>query len=291
MGTSHTCIGQEGVAVGVLSAALREDAVTTTHRGHGHLLARGGDPKRMMAELFGHASGYSQGKGGSQMMMDPFIGFYGSNGITGGSIPFATGLALEAKLHRKPRVTICFFGDGASNQGVFHESLNMAALWELPIMYVVENNGYAMSTTTKNGVSIENIADRAAAYNIKGITTDGNQVEELYQCTSELLSQIRAGAGPCLLECKTYRLSGHSRGDPRVYRTREEEECAWQEDPIARLGCMLLKRDIATQEELAQIDTKTRAQITAAVEYAASDSPLDPTNAITQLFAPDNRAG
>lgn len=232
MGTAHTCIGQEAVAVGVAAALEACDAITTTHRGHGHFLARGADPRRAMAELFGRAEGYSRGRGGSQMMMAPELGFYGANGITGGSIPFATGLALDAQMRGSRRVTVCFFGDGASNQGVFHEALNMAALWKLPVLYVVENNGYAMSTSTVRGLADPCIADRALGYGMLGVTVDGNDLFAVQDAVAQFAAAARTGAGPALIECKTYRLSGHSRGDPRVYRTREEEAEAWQRDPI-----------------------------------------------------------
>lgn len=239
MGTAHTCIGQEAVAVGTAAALETRDAMTTTHRGHGHFLARGADPKRVMAELFGRETGYSRGRGGSQMMMDPSIGFFGANGITGGSIPFATGVALDAKLRDTGRVTVCFFGDGASNQGVFHETLNLAALWKLPVLFVVENNGYAMSTPTARGLANPHIADRASAYGITGVSVDGNDFFAVRDCVAQHAAVCRAGQGPVLLECVTYRLSGHSRGDPRVYRSREEEAAAWENDPILRLETRL----------------------------------------------------
>jgi pyruvate dehydrogenase E1 component alpha subunit len=262
MGTAHTCIGQEAVAVGTAAALKPCDAMTTTHRGHGHFLARGADAGRAMAELFGRETGYSRGRGGSQMMMDTAIGFFGANGITGGSIPFATGVALDAKLKGSERVTVCFFGDGASNQGVFHESVNIAALWKLPILYVVENNGYAMSTPTARGLANPRIADRAAAYGIPGVSVDGNDFFAVRDSVAALAADLRAGKGPALLECATYRLSGHSRGDPRVYRTREEEADAWKNDPILRLEkqLQLSAETIAThrQQALAIIEEAIR---------------------------------
>jgi len=261
MGTAHTCIGQEVVSVGVAWALQPQDAMTTTHRGHGHFLARGADPVKAMAELFGKSIGYSQGRGGSQMMMDPAIGFYGSNGITGGSIPFATGIALDASLRQSDRVIACMFGDGASNQGVFHESLNIAALWKLPVLYIVENNGYAMSTATGQGLANPCIADRARAYNIPGITVNGNDFEAVRDCVTEYAAAARTGQGPALIECLTYRLSGHSRGDPRVYRTRAEEQAAWDQDPVKLFEQRLIAEAYLTPDEAVLIQSEVSAEI------------------------------
>ena len=247
--------------------------MTTTHRGHGHFLARGADPVRAMAELFGKSIGYSKGRGGSQMMMDPEIGFYGSNGITGGSIPFATGVALDASIRKSDRVTACMFGDGASNQGVFHETLNMAALWKLPVLYIVENNGYAMSTATTRGLANPCLADRAKAYNIPGVTIDGNNFEEICDCVAEYAETARNGEGPALIECLTYRLSGHSRGDPRVYRTREEEQEAWDKDPITAMAKRLVDENILKTDELEVLHKKTSEIINQAIREC-EDAPL-----------------
>ncbi len=285
MGTAHTCIGQEAVAVGVAAALEPRDAMTTTHRGHGHFLARGADAGRAMAELFGRETGYSHGRGGSQMMMDPSIGFYGANGITGGSIPFATGLGLDAQLKGSGRVTVCFFGDGASNQGVFHESLNIAALWKLPVLYVVENNGYAMSTSTSRGLANPHIADRAAAYGIPGVRVDGNDFFAVRDAVASLAADARDGNGPALLECTTYRLSGHSRGDPRVYRTREEEASAWQKDPILRLEAHLKSDGTLTDDAIAETRLAAHAHIDEVVHFAESSPLPKPASLTNDLFA------
>ena len=285
MGTAHTCIGQEAVAAGIAAALETRDAMTTTHRGHGHFLARGADPGRAMAELFGRATGYSRGRGGSQMMMDTSIGFYGANGITGGSIPFATGLALDAKMRGTGRVTVCFFGDGASNQGVFHESLNIASLWDLPVLYVAENNGYAMSTATRNGLASERIADRAAAYRMPGLDVDGNDLRSVYETASAMVKEIRAGHGPALLECRTYRLSGHSRGDPRVYRSREEEDEAWLHDPILRLEETIKASGTVSDDDIKNARSKAKACIDAAVSFAENSPLPDPASLKNALFA------
>lgn len=285
MGTAHTCIGQEAVAVGTAAALETRDAMTTTHRGHGHFLARGADPKRVMAELFGRETGYSRGRGGSQMMMDPSIGFFGANGITGGSIPFATGVALDAKLRDTGRVTVCFFGDGASNQGVFHETLNLAALWKLPVLFVVENNGYAMSTPTARGLANPHIADRASAYGITGVSVDGNDFFAVRDCVAQHAAVCRAGQGPVLLECVTYRLSGHSRGDPRVYRSREEEAAAWENDPILRLETRLKADGTLTDATAKTLREKAQACVDDAIRFAESSPLPDPTSLQEDLFA------
>lgn len=285
MGTAHTCIGQEALCVGVAFALQQQDAMTTTHRGHGHFLARGADPARAMAELFGKAIGYSKGRGGSQMMMDTEIGFYGANGITAASIPFATGVALDASMRRTDRVTACMFGDGASNQGVFHETLNMAALWKLPVLYIVENNGYAMSTATNRGLANPRIAERAPAYSIPGVTINGNDVEEVCGCVMEYAEAARQGNGPALIECRTYRLSGHSRGDPRVYRKQEEEEEAWAEDPIKVLAKRMLDEDLLTEKELSAIHTETVDIIETAIQICENAQPASAAEFADSLFA------
>lgn len=285
MGTAHTCIGQEAVAVGTAAALEARDAMTTTHRGHGHFLARGADPKRVMAELFGRETGYSRGRGGSQMMMDPAIGFFGANGITGGSIPFATGLALDAKLRDTGRVTVCFFGDGASNQGVFHETLNLAALWKLPVLFVAENNGYAMSTPTARGLANPRIADRASAYGITGVSVDGNDFFAVRDGVAQHAAACRDGQGPVLLECVTYRLSGHSRGDPRVYRSREEEAAAWKNDPILRLETRLKDDGTLTDATAKTLREKAQACVDDAIRFAESSPLPDPASLQEDLFA------
>lgn len=267
VGTAHTCIGQEAIAVGVAAALLPQDAITSTHRGHGHFLARGADPRRLLAELFGRQGGYSRGRGGSQMMMAPELGFYGTNGITGASVAFAAGLALNAKLTDSDRVVVAFLGDGASNQGIVHETLNLAALWKLPLIVLCETNGYAMSTPTQSGVSTGSVAKRAEGYGIPGLSIDGNDFELVRDTVSSLAKRARGGEGPALLECRTYRLSGHSRGDPRVYRSREEEREAWTREPIARLAAK-----IADKQGLEETAHDVEAEIAAAIAFAEADT-------------------
>jgi pyruvate dehydrogenase E1 component alpha subunit len=284
-GTAHTCIGQEAVAVGVAAALRTGDAVTSTHRGHGHFLACGADPGRLMAELFGRADGYSRGRGGSQMMMDTALGFYGANGITGGSIPFANGLALDACRRGLDRVVACLFGDGASNQGVFHETLNLAALWKLPVLFICENNGYAMSTATCAGLANPCVADRAKAYGMLGVPVDGNDLPAVRQVVTEAAAYARGGAGPVLLECRTYRLSGHSRGDKREYRTRAEEAEAWAREPITRLESFLVTAGLADDTALARRRAEAAERVAAAIRFAEASPLPDPATVTGGVFA------
>ena len=285
MGTAHTCIGQEATAVGVAAALQPCDALTSTHRGHGHFLARGADPGRLMAELFGRATGYSGGRGGSQMMMDPALGFYGTNGITGASVAFAAGLALQARMTRGERVVVAFFGDGASSQGIIHESLNLAALWCLPLIALCEANGYAMSTPEVCGVSVASVAERAAAYGIPGARVDGNDVEAVQDAVAALAARARRGEGPALLECRTYRLSGHSRGDRREYRTREEEQAAWRQEPIARLAERLRGEGLLDAAGQAEHEAAAAARVAAAIAFAEASPEPDPAAVGEGVFA------
>lgn len=285
MGTAHTCIGQEAVAVGVAAALQPTDAMTSTHRGHGHFLARGAEPKRVMAELFGRATGYSRGRGGSQMMMDPAIGFYGANGITGASIPFAAGLALDAQMRNSNRVTVSLFGDGASNQGIFHETLNMASLWKLPVLFIVENNGYAMSTATQRGLANPCIADRAKAYAMPGTTVDGNDFFAVRDTVSAFAEAARNNNGPALIECMTYRLSGHSRGDQRTYRTREEESAAQKGDPLLRMEKYLCEREAVTDALLSEHRQRMEALIDDAIRFCEASPLPDPATYLAEALS------
>jgi len=284
-GTAHTCIGQEAVAVGVAAALQSGDAVTSTHRGHGHFLALGADPCRLMAELFGRATGYSRGRGGSQMMMDTSLGFYGANGITGGSIPFAAGLALDAQMRGMQRVVVCFFGDGAANQGVCHETMNLAALWKLPLVFLCENNGYAMSTSVQRGLAHPHMIDRAAAYGIPSASVDGNDLPAVQHATANALQHARSNKGPMLLECRTYRLSGHSRGDKREYRHMHEESEAWKREPIQRLEALLVEQKLADAATLTTHRAAAQQRIEAAIQFA-DVSPLPDVNTVAEgVFA------
>lgn len=285
MGTAHTCRGQEAVAVGVAAALTEADAMTSTHRGHGHLIARGGEPARLMAEMFGRDTGYSHGYGGSQMMMAPELGFYGANGITAGSMGFAAGLALESQMHGKKRVVLCILGDGASNQGMFHETLNLSALWKLPIVFLVENNGYAMSTSLADGLANPRVADRATGYGIPGRRVNGNDYFQVRDRVSDALDDARNGRGPTLLECMTYRFSGHSKGDPRVYRTREEETAAARNDPILMLENRMRMDHVATEDQFAQVRARAVQTIDRAVTFAENSPPAQMRRFTAGLYA------
>jgi TPP-dependent pyruvate/acetoin dehydrogenase alpha subunit len=265
-GTLHLCVGQEAVAVGVCGALNIDDYITSTHRGHGHFIAKGGDITRMMAELFGLREGYCGGAGGTQHMADFSIGHLGSNGITGGQIPVATGAALALKLAEKKQVVACFFGDGAANEGLFHESLNMASIWNLPIIYICENNLYAMSTPFQKAFNIHDIAIRSVAYGMRGRVVDGMDVLEVKNEAAEAVEAARNGKGPTLIECKTYRFSGHSKSDPRIYRTRQEE-ALWQEkDPINLLKKKLYGNG-ALELELETIENRVKTEIENAIVH------------------------
>ncbi len=266
-GTSHFCIGQEACAVGVVSAVRDTDWLVSNHRGHGHLLARGLDPARVMAELLGKATGYCGGRGGSQHLCSMADHFLGTNGITGGGIPIGTGAALALRYRRRDDIVVVFFGDGATNQGTFHESLNMASLWALPVLYVCENNGYAMSNPVAASIAAEGIAERAAAYRIRSERTDGMDLEAVRGHTAELAGHVRAGRGPALLELVTYRHCGHSKNDARVYRTREEE-ALWQgRDCIVRTEALLRTRGMS-DEAIEALRAAARQTIEEAVRTA-----------------------
>jgi len=267
-GTSHLSAGQEAVAVGACAVLRPDDYLTSSHRGHGHFLARGASPQRLMAELFGKEPGYSQGRGGTQHVADFSLGFLGMNGITGGMIPIATGAAFSARYRGSGQIAVAFFGDGASNQGTFHEALNMAAIWRLPALYLCENNCYAMSSPACAMVSVPDIAARAAAYGIPGVVVDGNDVLAVREVVAAAAARARAGDGPTLIEAKTYRILGHSRGDLCVYRTRDEEAAWAQRDPIARYRARLLDDGTLTPAAYDALEAEVAAEIDDAEQFA-----------------------
>lgn len=274
-GTAHLCAGQEAVAVGACSALKKGDYITSTHRGHGHFIARGGAPSRIMAELFGKRTGYSGGRGGSQLMASFKMGFLGANGITGGGLPLATGVALSIKLRKTKQVVACFFGDGAANQGTFHESLNMAAIWQLPIVYICENNLYAMSMAAKDAFPIEDIAVRAKSYGFPGVVVDGNDLFMVKRKVAEACRRARNQEGPTLIECKTYRFLGHSRGDQRKYRSREEERLWRRKDPIKLFKAKLVSKNLLTREEDKRIQGEAKRVVREAVRFARESKEPD----------------
>ena len=273
-GTMHLSIGQEASAVGICMPLGDADYITSTHRGHGHCIAKGADPKNMFAEFFGKETGYCRGRGGSMHIADVEKGNLGANGIVGGGLPIAVGAALAIKQQGRKDVAISFFGDGASNEGSFHESLNMAAIWKLPVVFVCENNKYGMSTSTERSMAVPNVADRAVAYNIPGVIVDGNRFSEVAAAALDAIERARAGLGPTLIECKTYRTRGHSRSDRNRYRTKEEIEAWKAKDPIQQFEAELTEHGLITAEEIAAIRAAAEAEIAAAVEFAiASPAP------------------
>ena len=285
-GGVHTYIGEEAVAVGVCANLRRDDYITSTHRGHGHIIAKGGDTRKMMAELYGKKTGYCKGKGGSMHIADFSIGILGANGIVGGGLPTAAGAGLGAKIRGSDQVTVCFFGDGAANQGTFHEAINLAAIWKLPVIYVCENNMYAVTTPAAKVISVEDVADRGASYGIPGMAVDGQDVMAVYEAAAEAVSRAREGAGPSLIECKTYRFMGHMGGKEILgtYRSEEEVEEWRGRDPIANFEDSLVKMGALTKADAAEIDKKIQAELDEAVVFA-QESPLpDPEEALEDVY-------
>jgi acetoin:2,6-dichlorophenolindophenol oxidoreductase subunit alpha len=282
--TLHLYIGQEAVAVGVCAHLSDADYATSTHRPHGHSLAKGVAPRAIMAELFAKRTGCCKAKGGSMHVGDMSVGMIPAVAIVGGNIPLAAGLALACKRLGGERVAVCFMGDGATNEGAFHEGLNMASIWKLPAVFVVENNLYAASTPISWTFKIENIADRAAAYGMRGEIVDGMDVLAVHEAAGRAVEQARRGEGPTLLECKTYRLCGHSRSDPRTYRSKEEEAEWATRDPILRLAASLKDAGCATDESLAGIERDVVAVIDDAVAFAESSPSPEPEEALEDVF-------
>jgi len=279
-GLAHLYLGEESIAAGACAALNETDYIGSTHRGHGHLVARGADLNRMMAEILGKGTGYSKGKGGSMHIMAMDKGILGANGIVGGGIPIALGAAYSAKLQNNGKVAISFFGDSASNEGTFHESLNMAAAWDLPIVFIIENNFYGISVDIRSVTKEHQLSKRAVGYGIPGITIDGNDVFAVYEETRKAVERARSGQGPTLIECLTYRWQGHHVGDPAVYRP-EEEVAVWRaKDPIARLGALKL----LSRKEVDDIRAAVDAEIAEACAFA-EDSPYpDISEAYTDVF-------
>jgi len=282
--TLHLYIGQEAVAVGVCAHLRRDDYVVSTHRPHGHAIAKGVSLRSIMAELHAKATGCCKGKGGSMHVGDMSVGMLPAIAIVGANIPIAAGLALAAKRLGTDRVAVAFFGDGAANEGAFHEGLNMAAIWNLPVVYVCENNLYGASTHYSKVFKIANIADRAQAYGMPGVVVDGMDVEAVYQVAGEAITRARRGEGPTLVECKTYRLVGHSRSDPRTYRSKEEE-AEWQaRDPIPNTARRLQALGLANEELLASIEREVEAAIDDAVAFAENSPLPEPTDTLKHVF-------
>ena len=266
-GALHPYVGQEAVAVGACAALKNDDFVVSTHRGHGHCIAKGADLKRMMAELLGRETGYSKGRGGSMHMFSVEEGLLGGNGIVGGGLPIALGSAFSAQYRQSGQVTLCFFGEGAASNGTFHESMNLASLWKLPVVYICENNLYAATTPVSDSAPIENIADRASAYGCPGLVVDGNDVVSVYEAVQQAVARARAGEGPTLIECKTFRFYPHCMVIPEHRRKAEVEE--WRRrDPIVRFEKRLLEEHLITHQEQEKIKREVENAIEEAVNFA-----------------------
>jgi pyruvate dehydrogenase E1 component alpha subunit len=274
-GFIHVSIGQEAVAVGVCSALRKDDYITNTHRGHGQAIAKGIDLKGFIAEIYGKRNGVCKGRSGSMHIADKASGILGSNGIVGGGIPLAMGNAFASQYLNDGRVTVCFFGDGASNEGTFHESLNLASLWNLPIMFCCENNEWAQFTPIEKYIRIEEISKRAAAYGMPGISVDGDDILAVYDAAKKAVNRARKGKGPTLIECKTHRWFGHFAGDKQKYRSPEEIETVRQYDPIQRLQKRLAELNILGAKDIGSIEQRIRWEIEQAVKFAEeSPSPV-----------------
>jgi TPP-dependent pyruvate/acetoin dehydrogenase alpha subunit len=284
-GTAHFYVGQESVAVGAIAALKEGDVITSTHRGHGHAIAFGLDVDRMAAELLGQATGYCHGKGGSMHIADVTVGMLGANGIVGGSMGIVCGAAWAFKRRGQDNAAICFFGEGAANEGIFHEALNIAAIWKLPVVFLCENNQYGMSMSVKRATAIENISDRAAAYGMPGVTVAGTELDEVYQATVEALERARAGEGPTLLEAITYRYLGHSKSDANLYRTREEIQTWRQKDPIQRFAAVLEGEGLLGEDEWRKLDEEAKQRIEEAFSKASEEPDPEPESALEDVYA------
>jgi TPP-dependent pyruvate/acetoin dehydrogenase alpha subunit len=284
-GTVHLYAGQEAVAVGVCSNLRKDDFITSTHRPHGHFIAKGGTLKQLMAELYAKKTGCSKAKGGSMHLCDLSVGMVPSSAIVAAGVPIAAGMGLAFKLKRTDQVVACFFGDGASNQGAWHEGLNLAAIWGLPVVFVCENNLYAASTRASTTMLVKNVADRASAYGIPGTVVDGNDVLAVYNVVHEAVKRARNGLGPTLVECLTYRHRGHSRGDPAYYRLKDEVEEWIKKDPIPRFRDKLNELNIVTKNEAEQIEKEVLTEVGEAVKFAETSPPPSPEEALQDVFA------
>ncbi|MGH2373626.1 MAG: thiamine pyrophosphate-dependent dehydrogenase E1 component subunit alpha [bacterium] len=285
-GTMHLSMGQEAVAAGVCASLRPDDYILSTHRGHGHCLAKGADVRRMMAEFLGKETGYCRGRGGSMHIADPSSGNLGANGIVAGGLPIATGVGLSIQMQQTGQVCVAFFGDGAANEGAFHESLNLASIWRLPIVFVCENNQYAMSMSVRHSMNVERISQRAAAYGMPGETIDGMELMAVHETSRAAVDRARAGGGPTLVECLTYRYKGHSKSDvAQRYRTREEA-AAWRaRDPIARFTEVLRAEGLLAADQSEQMEQEAREAIEDALRFAHASPEPDPTTLLDGVYA------
>lgn len=283
-GTMHLSIGQEASAVGACMPLDDEDKITSTHRGHGHCVAKGADAGRMFAEFFGKEEGYCRGRGGSMHIADVSKGNLGANGIVGGGLPIAVGAALSAKRLGTGAVTICFFGDGANNEGAFHEALNMASVWKLPVVFICENNRYGMSTSTERSTAVKQIAERAQAYAMPGVTVDGNDFSAIAEASETAVARARRGEGPSLIESLTYRWRGHSKSDRNRYRTKDEIEAWMAQDPIRRMGDLLIEHAILSADEIAALEAEVDAEIAAAIAFARAGTDPKAADVLRDVY-------
>lgn len=281
----HVSIGQEAVAAGVCAAMAPGDYVSSTHRGHGHLIARGGDIKRMMAELFGKATGYCKGRGGSMHLTDAALSHLGANGVVGGHIGIGTGAGLSALLRGSGQVSVCFFGDGAATEGIFHEALNMAVVWRLPVVYVCENNMYAMSLPWYRATAELSFARRALGYGLPGIDVDGMDPMAVYHAAAYAVGRARAGQGPTLIGAQTYRFLGHSRGDPSTYRPKDEEEHWRRRDPVLTFPQRLLGEGVITESDLAAMEQRIMGILDEAIRFAEESPPAPAASVFEDVYA------
>ena len=285
-GTMHLSIGQEASATGSCMALRTDDAITSTHRGHGHCIAKGADLTRMMAELLAKETGYCRGRGGSMHIADVATGNLGANGIVAGGIPIAAGAALAYQMRGEDRVVACFFGDGAANEGAFHEAVNLAAIWNLPVVFICENNKYGMSFSTEKSFAIENISERALGYGIPGVTVDGNDIVAVYDAVSTAVERARAGDGPTLVENLTYRWKGHSKSDKNLYRTKEEIAEWRSKDPILRFEAVIREQGLLSDDDIHATRTKALEDMKSAVRTANAAPDADPSDLLDAVFAP-----
>jgi acetoin:2,6-dichlorophenolindophenol oxidoreductase subunit alpha len=283
-GFIHLSVGQEACAAGACLALRRDDYITSTHRGHGHCIAKGAPTDRMMAELFAKVTGSCKGKGGSMHIADFSVGMLGANGVVGGGANLAVGAAIAARLRRSDQIALCFFGDGAANRGPVHEACNMAAIWKLPVIFFCENNRYASTTSADYALPIQDVADRAAGYGMPGVVVDGNDASAVYSAVRTWAERARSGGGPVLIEAKTYRMRGHYVGDPQLYRPQDEVEAQRRRDPIARLERTLLEAGVVSMADVDRLRAEAAAEIEAAVRFGR-ESPLPrPEEALEDVY-------
>src|SRR6188474_955736 len=282
-GSFHPCVGQEATAVGGCWPLRKDDYMTCTYRGHGHAVAKGLSVRAAMAEMLGKATGCSKGKGGSMHFTDPSVGLLGANAIVAAGIPHAAGAALAAQLQKKDNVAIAYFGEGAVNQGVYLETLNLAAVWELPLILICENNLYSEMTPSHETTSVVETYKRASAFSFESIQIDGNDVELMYNTVEQAAEKARSGAGPIYIEAMTYRLWGHMMGDPEIYRTKDEVSKAKENEPILRCGHRLLELG-CTDADLVRLDTEAESIISDALQFSESSPAPEPADAFTDIF-------